>query len=273
MVQGPAVLHSDDAVVLNPDDLDEDELLLQLEQLRCPHVTSRKDLKSLKNKMLLLDFLLKKKVISDQRFEIKSINDSVIKASGLFQGFNETFMKASEEQSKKVQILKRSIIDKDYELRKNIADKDRLEQKLAASEEEKRRKIEELELECARKVKVETDKVKKLEDTLAANNNVVTVKVEQASDFQAQIDTMKKELSKKEQDHQKHIKWFQDKYDDKKKIIGLREDEIRIKDKEIKNLKSRKCPDPKCSSKNAEKRPGEYFEPEEPEKKFKTEEK
>ena len=223
--------------------------------------------------MLLLDFLLKKKIILDQRYEIKSINNSVIKASGLFQGFNETFMKASEEQNKKVEMMKRSIIEKDNELRKNIADKDRLELKLAASEEEKRRKIEELELKCAKKVKVETDKVKKLEETLAANNNVVSVKVEQASDFQEQIDTMKKELSKKEQDHQKHIKWFQDKYDDKKKIIGLREYEIKIKDKEIKNLKSRKCPDPKCGSKKAEKRPGEYFEPEEPEKKFKTEEK
>ena len=267
-------LHSDDAVVLDPDDLDEDELLLQLEQLSCPHVTSRKDLKSLKNKMLLLDFLLKKKVISDQRFEIKSINDSVIKASGLFQGFNKTFMKASEEQNKKVEEMKRTIIEKDTELRKNIADKDRLELKLATSEEGKQRKIEELELNCARKVKVETDKIKKLEDTLAANNNVGSVKVEQASDLlQAQIDTLKKELSKKEQDHQKHIKWFQDKYDDKKKIIGLREDEIRIKDKEIKSLKSRKCPDPKCSLKKAEKRPGEYFEPEELEKKFKTEEK
>jgi len=109
----------------------------------------------------------------------------------------------------------------------NIADKDRLELKLAASEEEKRRKVEELELECARKVKVETDKVKKLEETLAAINNVVSVKVEQASDLlQAQIDTLKKELSKKEKDHQNHIKWFQDKYDDKKKIIGLREYEI-----------------------------------------------
>ena len=223
--------------------------------------------------MLLLDFLLKKKIILDQRYEIKSINNSVIKASSLFQGFNETFMKASEEQNKKVEKMKRSFIEKDKELRKNIADKDRLELKLAASEEERRRKVEELELECARKVKVETDKVKKLEDTLAANNNVVSVKVEQASDFQEQIDTMKKELSKKEQDHQKHIKWFQDKYDDKKKIIGLREYEIKIKDKEIKNLKSRKCPDPKCGLKKAEKRPGEYFEPEELEKKFKTEEK
>ena len=122
-------LHSDDSAVLNPDDLDEDELLLQLEQLRCPHVTSRKDLKSLKNKMLLLDFLLKKKIILDQRYEIKSINNSVIKASGLFQGFNETFMKASEEQNKKVEMMKRSIIEKDNELRKNIADKDRLELK------------------------------------------------------------------------------------------------------------------------------------------------
>ena len=100
--------------------------------------------------------------------------------------------------------MERSIIEKDKELRKNVADKDRLEQKLAEIEEEKRRKIEELVLECARKVKAETDKVKKL----AANNNVVSVKVEQASDFQEQIDTMKKELSKKEQDHQKHIKWF-----------------------------------------------------------------
>merc|ERR1712241_1279438 len=151
---------------------------------------------------------------------------------------NETFVKASEEQSKKVEIVKRSIIEKDNELRKNIADKDSLELKLAASEEEKRRKIEELELECARKVKVETDKVKKLEDTLAANNNVVSVKVEQASDFQEQIDTMKKELSKKEQDHQKHIKWFQDKYDDKKKIIGLREYEIKIKNKESAQIQS-----------------------------------
>jgi len=123
-----------------------------IEQLSCPHVTSRKDLKSLKNKMLLLDFLLKKKVISDQRFEIKSINNSVIKASGLFQGFNETLMKASEEQSKKVEKMERSIIEKDKELRKNIADKDRLELKLAESEEEKRRKMKELELECARKV-------------------------------------------------------------------------------------------------------------------------
>ena len=139
-------LHSDDAAVLDPDDLDEDELLLQLEQLRCPHVTSRKDLKSLKNKMLLLDFLLKKKIILDQRYEIKSINNSVIKASGLFQGFNKTFMKASEEQNKKVEEMKRTIIEKDNELRKNIADKDRLELKLAEREEEKRRKIEEIEL-------------------------------------------------------------------------------------------------------------------------------
>ena len=173
------------------------------------------------------------------------------------------------EISKKVEKMERSIIEKDKELRKNVADKDRLEQKLAEIEEEKRRKIEELVLECARKVKAETDKVKKL----AANNNVVSVKVEQASDLQEKIDTLKKELSKKEQDHKKHIKWFQDKYDDKKKIIGLREDEIRIKDKEIKHLKSRKCPGPECGLKKAEKRPGEYFEPEELEKKFKMEEK